>query len=77
MRAAPVDARQTSEAYLTTSEAGGLLRLSPRTLERMRVSGNGPAYLKVGPGKRAKVLYKSSDVLSWLTSFSFQSTSQY
>src|SRR3989442_11366826 len=34
---------------LTTEEAGGYLRLSPRTLERPRVEGRGPADRKHGP----------------------------
>lgn len=34
---------------------------SRRTLERMRVEGAGPRYLKVGPGKRSRVLYRHQD----------------
>ena len=63
--------------HWTTPEAAKLVRLSPRTLERMRVDGSGPKYFKAGPGKRARVLYLESDVLARLASFSFQSTSQY
>ena len=33
---------------LTTEEAAKYLRLSPRTLERYRVTGEGPRFLKVG-----------------------------
>ena len=62
---------------LTSVEAAALLRISRRTLERHRVIGTGPRYLKVGPGKRARVLYRASDVEAWLTSFSFGSTSEY
>ena len=62
---------------LTTVEAAAFLRISRRTLERHRVIGTGPRYLKVGPGKRARVLYRAVDVESWLTAFSFGSTSEY
>ena len=62
---------------LTTSEAAKVVRLSPRTLERLRVSGEGPRYIKAGPGKRAKVLYRESDLTAWLEQFSFGSTSEY
>lgn len=60
---------------LTTSEAAQIVRLSPRTLERLRVSGEGPRYVKAGPGKRAKVLYRECDLAAWLEQFSFASTS--
>lgn len=62
---------------LTSKEAAELLRVSKRTLERMRVEGGGPRYLKVGPGKRSRVLYRQDEVLRWLESFTFASTSEY
>ena len=62
---------------LTTSEAAKIVRLSPRTLERLRVSGEGPRYIKAGPGKRAKVLYRETDLAAWLEQFSYGSTSEY
>jgi predicted DNA-binding transcriptional regulator AlpA len=63
--------------FLISSEAADLLRISRRTLERMRVEGTGPRYLKVGPGKRSRVLYRQADVLAWLEEHSFGSTSEY
>lgn len=54
-----------------------MLRISRRTLERMRVEGTGPRYLKVGPGKRSRVLYRQQDVEDWLGRFHFGSTSEY
>jgi len=69
--------RMRALPLLTTSEAASRLRLSPRTLERLRVSGEGPLYLKVGPGKRARVLYRQSDLESWLAQFCYGSTSEY
>ena len=62
---------------LTTSEAASRVRLSPRTLERLRVSGEGPRYLKAGPGKRARVLYRQQDLEYWLLRYSYHSTSEY
>ena len=35
---------------LTTEQAAKRLGLSPRTLERYRVSGEGPEFLKIGRG---------------------------
>lgn len=63
--------------FLTTVEVAGLLRISRRTLERMRVDGTGPRYLKVGPGKKSRVLYRQQEVVTWLEQFNFSSTSEY
>ena len=62
---------------LTTIEVAEMLRISRRTLERMRVEGTGPRYLKVGPGKRSRVLYSQADVEAWLGRFDYGSTSEY
>ncbi len=63
--------------FLTTIEVAEMLRISRRTLERMRVDGTGPRYVKVGPGKRSRVLYRQTDVEAWLSRFNFGSTSEY
>jgi len=63
--------------FLTTVEVAGLLRISRRTLERMRVEGTGPRYLKVGPGKKSRVLYRQQEVVTWLEQYNFSSTSEY
>lgn len=62
---------------LTTAEAADYLRLSPRTLEDMRVTGRGPRYFKLGPGKRSKVVYRREELDAWLTQFGYGSTSEY
>ena len=43
----------------------------------MRVDGSGPRYVKVGAGKRSRVLYREAEIDAWLTKFSFGSTSEY
>jgi len=63
--------------YLNSQEAARILRLSARTLERMRVEGSGPKYLKAGRGTRARVLYRPADLDLWLESRTFSSTSEY
>lgn len=63
--------------FLTTVEAALLLRVAKSTLERMRVQGTGPRYLKVGPGKRSRVLYRQAEIDAWLDKQSFGSTSEY
>jgi len=62
---------------LTTSEAAKYLRLTPKTLERFRIDAGGPPYLKAGPGLRAKVLYRRSELDAWLQRFAYGSTSEY
>lgn len=63
--------------YLNSEEAARILRLSARTLERMRVEGSGPKYLKAGRGMRARVLYRPADIEAWLEARTFASTSEY
>lgn len=65
------------EQFLNTIDAAKILQLSPRTLERMRVEGGGPPFLKAGPGKRSRVLYRYQDLIDWLSQRSFDNTSQY
>ncbi|GBQ28701.1 putative transcriptional regulator [Gluconacetobacter sacchari DSM 12717] len=57
----PVPARFLRD-YLRTTEVAELLGLSPRTLEKYRVIGEGPTFLKLGQ----RVLYARSDVEAWL-----------
>ena len=76
-KARPVTQPAAPLWFLTTIEVAGMLRISRRTLERMRVEGTGPRYIKVGPGKRSRVLYRQQDVEDWLARFNFGSTSEY
>lgn len=58
-------------AFLTTVEAGHFLRLSPRTLEKLRVLGGGPLYRKFG----ARVVYALEDLQDWADGRAFGMTS--
>lgn len=76
----PSDVREMLERehhFLTTVEAAEFLRLRPRTLEALRVDGTGPRYFKMGPGKRARVVYTKADLNAWVTAYSYRSTSEY
>ena len=55
-----------------TREAAARVRLSKNTLERFRVQGNGPAYVKLGGAVR----YRETDLDAWLESRLTQSTSE-
>ena len=56
---------------MTTEEAALYVRLSPRTLERYRVTGQGPKFLKVG----RLVFYRLRDLDEWLENTVRHSTS--
>lgn len=60
---------------LTTVEAAGYCRLSKQTLERYRVTGDGPKFLKFG-GVNGAVRYNRADLDAWLTSRIVSSTSE-
>ena len=48
---------------LTTADVSKLTGLSPRTLQRMRASGEGPAFYCLG---RRRVQYASDTVAAWM-----------
>jgi predicted site-specific integrase-resolvase len=58
-------------ATLSTVEAAKYLSLSPSTLAKLRVSGNGPVYYK--PVRR--VVYRREDLDAWLESRRARNTS--
>lgn len=56
--------------YLTNHEAAAFLRLSPRTLEKLRVIGGGPRFRKFG----RRVMYAVDDLVEWADARSFEAT---
>ncbi len=57
--------------YLTCDEAGAHLKLSAKTLEKMRTIGGGPRFRKFG----RRVLYSLQDLETWADSRACESTS--
>ena len=57
---------------LTQSEAAKLLRLSERTLERLRLQGGGPVYVKANRSVR----YREADLEAWIEARVVNSTSE-
>ncbi len=55
-----------------TNEAADYVRLGKPTLERYRITGDGPNYLKLGGAVR----YRKADLDSWLESRLTRSTSE-
>ena len=46
----------------TTAQAADYVNLSPRTLERYKVTGEGPRFVKLG----RRVLYRREDLDEWI-----------
>ncbi len=65
------------DRVLTTKQLAQYLGISTRSLERFRVDGSGPKFVKLGADKlRARVVYRWSDVQAWLGSNTFGSTAE-
>ena len=58
---------------LNTEQVADRLGLSTSTLAKMRLSGGGPAYSKLG----RRVVYRPEDLETWIAANRFQSTSEY
>jgi predicted DNA-binding transcriptional regulator AlpA len=57
---------------LSQKAAADRLCLSPRTLERLRVVGGGPIYVKLG----RRVAYRPADVEAWINARVRHNTSE-
>lgn len=57
--------------YCTNDEAAAFLKLSPRTLEKLRVIGGGPKFRKLG----RRVVYAVADLECWANDRVCSSTS--
>ncbi len=73
MKSAPTSQHAEVETLLTTQQAAWLLGVSHKTLERMRVEGRGPRFVKVGRCVR----YRQRDLLTWIANNTHQSTSEF
>ena len=56
---------------ITRREAADYLRISPRTLEKWAVTGEGPPFYKIG----SRTIYSAEDLEAWLISCRRVSTS--
>ena len=61
-----------TKRLLTVAEAATYLSLSASTLNRLRVSGGGPRYAKLG----GKILYDVRDLDQWIEAHKRSSTSE-
>lgn len=63
----------TVQQRMSTREAAAYTGLSARTLEKLRITGGGPEYLKITPTRR--VAYDREALDGWLASKRRRSTS--
>ena len=61
LRQAQPDGPRDGRAYVDTREAAGRLGLSPRTLDRYRATGAGPAFHRFG----SRVRYRCEELEAW------------
>ncbi len=52
---------------LTPKQVATILQINVGTLEAWRGRGDGPKWMKLGPGSRAPVRYKQADVDTYLS----------
>jgi predicted DNA-binding transcriptional regulator AlpA len=60
--------------YLRTPDAAARIGLAAGTLDKLRVRGGGPSYLRLTP---RRVVYAVDALDTWARSREFNSTSQY
>lgn len=61
-----------AEVFLTPNEVAKRLRSSARTLERKRIDGTGPPFLRFG----RRVLYRADDIDEWSRAQVVRSTAE-
>lgn len=66
-----VPAATPTMVYLNCDQTGAHLKLSPRTLEKLRTTGGGPRFRKLG----RRVVYTLSDLDTWADAHACESTS--
>lgn len=64
---------KTASSLLNTPSAADWVRLSTSTMAKLRLTGKGPAYSKLG----RRVVYRISDLDDWIEVHRHKSTSEY
>lgn len=67
-------ARMSNAALLTTSAAAKLLGIKPQTMRAWRLTGRGPAYVRLGTGKFARAAYSEAELARFISARTFSST---
>ena len=61
------------QTLLTPEQVGQRYGMATSTLAKMRLSGSGPVFVKLG----RRVLYRQDDLDTWVSENRFRSTSEY
>lgn len=61
------------QTLLTAKQVGQAYGIATSTLAKMRLSGGGPVFVKLG----RRVLYRQDDLNNWVSENRFRSTSEY
>jgi excisionase family DNA binding protein len=69
----PFPQASQEQEFLTPKQAAAYLRVSKSYLDKLRVYGGGPKFLRFG----RKILYRRSDLDRWVEQRCFGSTSEY
>jgi predicted DNA-binding transcriptional regulator AlpA len=64
---------KSNSSLLDAQKASDWTGLSTSTLAKLRLSGNGPTYAKLG----RRVVYRIDDLEAWIEAHRFKSTSEY
>jgi predicted DNA-binding transcriptional regulator AlpA len=64
---------KSNYSLLDAQKAADWTGLSTSTLAKLRLSGNGPTYAKLG----RRVVYRIDDLEAWIEAHRFKSTSEY
>lgn len=70
---AHTETASTSTPLMTTDEAATFLRIAASTLCKLRLTGNGPVFMKLG----RRVLYAEADLKQWALDRRRRSTSAF
>lgn len=58
-----------TDLYLTEREFSERYHLAPRTVQRWRTTGDGPAFVRAGP---RRILYRLADCEAWAAARTYQ-----
>ena len=62
------------DALLTEQDLAAMLNVNPRTLQKWRVNGDGPAFVRIS---RRCIRYRITDIKDWTQNRIKSSTSEY
>lgn len=72
----PINNTKESTRYLTESEAAEISGMSKAWFSRARWAGTGPAFVKMGTGRKGAVRYDERTLRAWFEARTQSSTSE-